>query len=307
MVRSTRSTHPARRPTTRSMAPQVTRKVSRAGRRPQTRSDPAGADQLCKDDTTTVESGEGPRVSRRRRTSGRLATKDSDTSVCRKVRNTNARGKSVSAKGRATRTRCSTTPAVRSALEKQLESVIRENKELTHLVDEYKTTASQHLLRNLEENFSCPLCFEIMASPYTLRSPSCGHTFCATCILKWFFSRLHRSCGDWHDMVQCPICRCALSTPDYQPRSEHTFPFIPNRTLDGALQGLMKSLAGDLDDQCSSSSASSALSAWSEKGPAKQDWANRDKAGRNEMTSLGSQWTTMKAVDFVNFKNRLDV
>ncbi|KAI6126054.1 hypothetical protein EDD16DRAFT_351679 [Pisolithus croceorrhizus] len=146
-----------------------------------------------------------------------------------------------------------------------------------------------------------------MASPYTLRSPSCGHTFCATCILKWFFSRLHRSCGDWHDMVQCPICRCALSTPDCQPRSEHTFPFIPNRSLDGALQGLMKSLAGDLDDQCLSSSASSALSAWSEKGSSRQDWANRDKIGRNEMTSLGSQWTTMKAVDFVNFKNRLDV
>lgn len=304
MVRSTRST---RRPTTRSMAPHITRNMSRAGPRRQTRSDPAaGAVQLCKR-TTTAESGKKPRVAKRQRKSRRLATMRRDASVCRRVGNSNVRGKSLNAKRRDTRQRCSTSPAVRTALGKQLESVIRENEELTLLVSEYKTAASQHLLRNLEENFSCPLCFEIMASPYTLRSPSCGHSFCATCILKWFFSRLHRNCGDWHDVVQCPICRCPLSTPDLQPRSEQTFPFLPNRALDGALQGLIKSLAGELDDECSSSASNAQLSAWSDEGLARQDWTNRDRIGRNEMTSLGAQWTTMKAVDFVNFKNHLDV
>ncbi|KAI6042054.1 hypothetical protein EDC04DRAFT_2564826, partial [Pisolithus marmoratus] len=221
-------------------------------------------------------------------------------------RNSNARDKRTNTQRGTTRKPRSASAVHESALGKRLESVIRENKELTRMVIECKTAASQHLLGNLEENFSCPLCFEIMACPYTLRSPSCGHTFCATCILKWYFSRLHRGCGDWHDMVQCPICRCTLATPDSQPRTQYTFPFIPNRTLDSAIQGLIKSLAGDLDIKCSTS-ASDALSTWSEGGHARQDWSKRDRSGRNEMTSLGAQWTTMKAADFVNFKNRLDV
>ncbi|KAI5984279.1 hypothetical protein EDD15DRAFT_2309140, partial [Pisolithus albus] len=203
-------------------------------------------------------------------------------SVCRRVGNSNVRGKSLNTKRRDTRQRRSTSPAVQSDHGKQLESVIRENEELTLLVSEYKTATSQHLLKNLEENFNCPLCFEIMASPYSLRAPSCGHSFCATCILKWFFSRLHRNCGDWHEAVQCPICRSPLSTPDMQPRSEQTFPFLPNRTLDAALQGLIKSLAGELDDECSSSASNVKLSAWSEKGLARQDWTNRDRYVTNK-------------------------
>ncbi|KIN97357.1 hypothetical protein M404DRAFT_896471 [Pisolithus tinctorius Marx 270] len=297
MVRSTRSARSAgRRPTTRSMTGLATRSVrpglvtrsmsSRTGttRRRKTRSDPATAIQLCggryrqrkRQSSRTVvntasELDERSRISKPQ---AKVVTARHDTRVRRKAGNFKVRGKSTNTKRRAASQR-SSTPAARPTLGKRLESMVRENKELTRLVNEYKTTASQHLLRNLEENFACPLCFEII-------------------------------CGDWHDMVQCPMCRCPFSTPDHQPRSEYTFPFMPNRALDSAILGQLKSLADSLDVK-SSPPVPNALAAWGEGGHSKQDWIKRDRVGRNEMTSLGKQWATMKAVDFVNFKNRLDV
>lgn len=84
-----------------------------------------------------------------------------------------------------------------------------------------------------------------MATPYTLNPGSCGHTFCALCILKWFFSRLHNACGSWHESVDCPICRSVLAvTPDATPRSTFTFPFVPNRTAAAVLEFLIEKLAG---------------------------------------------------------------
>jgi hypothetical protein len=83
-----------------------------------------------------------------------------------------------------------------------------------------------------------------MAHPYTLNPGQCGHTFCALCILKWFFSRLHRACGGWHESVDCPICRSLLViTPDRTPRLEITFPFVPNRTATSVVESLIEKLA----------------------------------------------------------------
>jgi len=87
-------------------------------------------------------------------------------------------------------------------------------------------------------------CYEIMAHPYTLNPGQCGHTFCAICILKWFFSRLHRACGGWHESVDCPICRSLLViTPDRVPRLDITFPFVPNRTAGALCESLIDKLA----------------------------------------------------------------
>jgi hypothetical protein len=62
-------------------------------------------------------------------------------------------------------------------------------------------------------------CYEIMAQPYSLNPGQCGHTFCALCILRHFFSRLHKACGGWHESVDCPMCRSLLViTPDRVPR-----------------------------------------------------------------------------------------
>lgn len=163
---------------------------------------------------------------------------------------------------------------------------------------------------------------------------NCGHTFCATCILKWFFSRLHKGCGGWHDAVDCPLCRSALPhTPERTPRSSSSFPFIPNRTADIAIRGLMNTISHELDN--ASTAASNSLSDWDEDGHSKQEWSKReryvnslgfrcwiffladrypclltfraDRAGRTEMTSISAQWNTLKPADFVNIKNRLEV
>lgn len=83
-----------------------------------------------------------------------------------------------------------------------------------------------------------------MAHPYILNPGQCGHTFCGLCILKWFFSRLHVTCGGWHESVDCPICRSLLViTPDQPPRPNTTFPFVPNRIATAVCESLIEKLA----------------------------------------------------------------
>ena len=85
----------------------------------------------------------------------------------------------------------------------------------------------------------------VRALPYTLTPAECGHTFCALCTLKWFFSRLHRSCGSWHESVDCPICRSLLIlTPDTTPRTVITVPFTPNRLAGKVIENLVAKLEG---------------------------------------------------------------
>jgi len=145
-----------------------------------------------------------------------------------------------------------------------------------------------------------------MACPYALIPRNCGHTFCATCILKWFFSRLHKGCGGWHEAVDCPLCRSALPhTPERTPRSTSCFPFTPNRTADFAIRGLINTISHELVG--ASTVDSNPLSDWNEGGHSKQEWSKRERAGRIEMTSIASQWNTLKSTDFVGIKNRLEV
>lgn len=80
-----------------------------------------------------------------------------------------------------------------------------------------------------------------MANPYAL-SP-CGHSFCAICLLKWFFSRMHKKCGLWHQSVHCPICRNGIVlTPPRTPRPETTFPFTPNRAAAAVIEQQLEKL-----------------------------------------------------------------
>ncbi|KIK48225.1 hypothetical protein CY34DRAFT_72229, partial [Suillus luteus UH-Slu-Lm8-n1] len=175
-------------------------------------------------------------------------------------------------------------------LEQQLASVSQKETQAAALLEECKNNLTQ---RHLEDYFTCPLCFEIMACPYSLNPRLCGHTFCATCILKWFFSRLHRACATWHEPVDCPICRSALfCTPDNVPRPDSSFPFTPNRTADNAIRGMINSLG---------------LADWAEDGHARQEWNRKERVGRHEMTSLAMSWTNMKSDEFVTIKSRLEV
>lgn len=114
------------------------------------------------------------------------------------------------------------------------------------------------------------------ACPYAMTPRNCGHTFCATCILKWFFSRLHKGCGGWHEAVDCPLCRTALPhTPERTPRYNSSFPFTPNRTADTAIRGMINAIAHELD--AASSVVPNSLFEWHEDGLAKQEWSKRER------------------------------
>ncbi|PFH51829.1 hypothetical protein AMATHDRAFT_74708 [Amanita thiersii Skay4041] len=191
------------------------------------------------------------------------------------------------------------------------------------------------ILSQLEEHFTCPLCYEIMAHPYTLNPGHCGHTFCATCILKWFFSRLHRACGGWHESVDCPICRAPLMlTPDRIPRLVSTFPFVPNRIAASMLESSIEKLARLPSPSIVKKEDSDGLwiseqtctidcvkmptkpkeedgmldtDAWKEDGCLRAEWLKKDSDGRREINNLFQRWENLDADDFVELKRSLGV
>lgn len=138
------------------------------------------------------------------------------------------------------------------------------------------------------------------ACPYMLTPVECGHTFCATCTLKWFFSRLHSGCGAWHESVDCPLCRALLViTPEEPPRTTALIPFAPNRLADGSLRNILDKLAklAPLQDMveaateegcgcpvaCASTVADPSPSltgwkAWTVGGMLRNDWIERDRS-----------------------------
>lgn len=86
------------------------------------------------------------------------------------------------------------------------------------------------------------------AHPVTVPHPNCGHTFCALCMVKHFFSRFHRTCGGWHEHVECPMCRSILIyTPNQLPRSLLTFPFAKNRMADAAVAAMIDQLTTQIE------------------------------------------------------------
>uniref|UniRef100_A0AAR2KD27 RING-type domain-containing protein n=1 Tax=Pygocentrus nattereri TaxID=42514 RepID=A0AAR2KD27_PYGNA len=51
----------------------------------------------------------------------------------------------------------------------------------------------------LEQDLSCPVCFEIFNDPVIL---SCSHSFCRTCLQRSWEEKMER---------ECPVCRCQSS------------------------------------------------------------------------------------------------
>eukprot|EP00906_Rhabdomonas_costata_P010762 RCo015133 len=52
------------------------------------------------------------------------------------------------------------------------------------------------------QDFTCPICMELLYSP---RTPSCGHTFCEQCLESWI------SNANDERAVVCPVDRKPLS------------------------------------------------------------------------------------------------
>ncbi|KJA28010.1 hypothetical protein HYPSUDRAFT_62399 [Hypholoma sublateritium FD-334 SS-4] len=229
-------------------------------------------------------------------------------------------------------------------LERRTSSLAKMEDETSMMMSQLAERETQTTLKQLEEHFTCPLCYEILAAPYSLNPSHCGHTFCAMCILKWFFSRLHRPCGGWHESVDCPICRSLLIiTPESTPRLLLTFPFVPNRVTASVIESLVEKLVKpplcsqakikreETDGTWASQSRKNRgrgcvrkreaseekedenvsdmpdVAAWREGGLMRAEWLKKDREGKKEMAYLLKYWSTMGSQDFVEMKLNLGV
>jgi hypothetical protein len=191
-------------------------------------------------------------------------------------------------------------------------SHVEEKEEL--LVSQAAQRDARATLSQLEEHFTCALCYDIMACPISLNPGKCGHTFCALCVLKWFFSRLHKACGGWHESVDCPICRSLLViTPDHLPRLDTTFPFTPNRTVDTVVRDLVGKLAAvpsfDVlaNKGTKKTEEDTAMAGWRMGGATRAEWLRRDLTGREEINDIIKKWKNLNSKDFVDLKTKLGV
>ncbi|KAK0489034.1 hypothetical protein IW261DRAFT_1325983 [Armillaria novae-zelandiae] len=207
-------------------------------------------------------------------------------------------------------------------LEQRLAAVSKKEEETSALLQQAKEREARDIFQQLEEHFTCSLCYDIMASPFSLNAAGqCGHTFCAMCILKWSFSRLHRLCGCWHESVDCPICRSlVVMTPEKPPRLDFTFPFVPNRTASAICDSWVEKLACALSETKKGRGhkksrvrvdTPSDLPHWREGGAARKEWLRKRRhvnlEGKTLMSSLYSNWSRLTPENFAAMKDDLGV
>ncbi|KAJ7224218.1 hypothetical protein GGX14DRAFT_648999 [Mycena pura] len=225
-------------------------------------------------------------------------------------------------------------------LEEHSLSLSKKEDEASTLLSQIAIREDKAILSQLEEHFTCALCYEVMAQPYSLNPGQCGHTFCALCILRHFFSRLHKACGGWHESVDCPMCRSLLViTPDRVPRLDITFPFVPNRTAAAVCESIIEKLSrsspssglvvkreesestwpgsewdmewgrkkGKSKEEEEIEEENADLAGWREGGNLRTEWLKKDREGKKEMLHLLKYWTTMRSQDFVDLKQKFGV
>lgn len=78
----------------------------------------------------------------------------------------------------------------------------------TQSIEYYNLLFDQPLLKEYKENFTCPICSDLMYPPVTLY---CGHSFCNACLQKHIKTKLHD-----FDPVKCPSCMAFV-----QPNNIH--------------------------------------------------------------------------------------
>ena len=79
----------------------------------------------------------------------------------------------------------------------------------THL--SYSSVVSRDLnkIKSVSKNLDCPICSDLFECPIVL--PSCGHTFCKSCIIKW-----KDTCEENDDDETCPVCRVSFESDDIE-------------------------------------------------------------------------------------------
>ncbi|EPS94032.1 hypothetical protein FOMPIDRAFT_1135050, partial [Fomitopsis schrenkii] len=120
------------------------------------------------------------------------------------------------------------------------------------------------------------------ACPYILSPPQCGHTYCALCILRWFFSNVCVHCQGWCQDLACPLCRAPLpEIPNVIPRTMSVLPFTPARAANERIMFLIDSLGRPQDVKSSTP--------WEHGGHLRTEWQGRDRyVGRHPSHSLTS-------------------
>ncbi|PCH36205.1 hypothetical protein WOLCODRAFT_166745 [Wolfiporia cocos MD-104 SS10] len=210
------------------------------------------------------------------------------------------------------------------AIAEKESAVAKQEQETQDLALALSTSRAEQLIAQLEEHFFCSLCFEIIACPCTIGSSRCGHTFCALCIMKWYFSRLCPDCCTWHEDLECPLCRTPIAAPKVVPADGNTpCPFAPNRMVDGAVAELLNTIRNESTASSGSSSTSpkgkgkgkskkteggvisEAIALWGEGGASRVDWQDRNRRGHAELDRLTTGWTRMGPGDYKLMKNRL--
>ena len=138
------------------------------------------------------------------------------------------------------------------------------------------------------------------AYPYSLSPAGCGHTYCAICILKWYFSNMCNDCVGWCYPLDCPLCRAVLpgsERPDERPRPMFALPFTPARAADERITNLIDSLCGPVPESPSKASSSKRSkgkgkkkqassdagpsTGWEYGGALRAEWQERDRCVAN--------------------------
>ncbi|KAH6917561.1 hypothetical protein BKA70DRAFT_1487521 [Coprinopsis sp. MPI-PUGE-AT-0042] len=81
--------------------------------------------------------------------------------------------------------------------------------------EELYSASDTKLIRKLEEEFQCPVCFDILAASH-IANP-CGHSFCGSCGWEWIIDQNHSS---------CPVCRTTIARSNKM---------VPNVSLDSTI------------------------------------------------------------------------
>ncbi|KAK7677606.1 hypothetical protein QCA50_019417 [Cerrena zonata] len=92
----------------------------------------------------------------------------------------------------------------------------------------------------IESYLCCSICFEIFIHPQTI---SCGHTFCAKCIVSWYFTKMDCATSSWPSGVECPECCQSMTALGVEQTPEKLpFPFISNQIVEMFLYDAVKTV-----------------------------------------------------------------
>ncbi|RDX43271.1 hypothetical protein OH76DRAFT_1487964 [Lentinus brumalis] len=169
----------------------------------------------------------------------------------------------------------------------------------------------QWIKSELYDKFTCELCTNIIASPYSLKASECKHAFCAICLLRWIFKDFRD--GAWSSPIKCPSCTTTIPSITMQtPRDPMTFPLVPNHVALKMLHAYITVLSDAADTFLYSFSDTERTAledvdddtlAWGWAMPGVRDLRTREREGQDFLSELRDNWADANAVAFASYKD----